>query len=305
MALQITYKERKDIDVEKWDACIDSAANGLIYAKSYYLDTLAESWCAIVLRDYDAVLPLTYKLKFGIRYVCMPPFVQQLGIFFSEPLSPQIIDEMLAITHKYFKFGEYNFNFRNLPSGSTKRNNYVLFLEDNYSIIRKNYKPSLRYDLARSLQNVLHYSTGTDPGKAILLFKKLYSERRLAISSNGYKKFELLCRALIVKEELIIRQVTNSSNDYCSIALCLKDRNRIYFILSATTAEGRKLKANHFLIDRLIKEFCGRKLVLDFEGSDIKGIAQFYKSFGSQNQPYCFHRWNHLPWPISWIKDRL
>jgi hypothetical protein len=140
--------------------------------------------------------------------------------------------------------------------------------------------------------------------KAILLFKKLY-DQRLSISKSSYKKFEILCSILLQKKEAIIRQVTNNTNSELSIAICLKDNRRLYFVLSATTAGGRKLKANHFLIDNLIKEFAGQNLLLDFEGSDIEGIANFYRNFGSINQPYYFHRWNNLPWPISWIKDKL
>lgn len=305
MSGDIKYLHRKEIDTNKWNDCIDKADNGLIYAKSYYLDAMAENWSAIILRDYEAVMPLPYKRKFGINYVCMPPFVQQSGIFSKTQIEPQAIDALLMKAKENFKFGEYNFNYKNEHLSFTQKNNYTLPLKDGHFLISRNYKTNLKNNLAKAKQNNLHYSSSVDAETAIRLFQKLYNTRGLAISKNDYKNFEINSSLLLQKKEMIIRQVTNIKNLELSIAICLKDHRRIYFVLPATTAEGRKLKANHFLIDNLVKEFAGQNLLLDFEGSDIEGIANFYRNFGSINQPYYFHRWNNLPWPISWIKDKL
>jgi hypothetical protein len=40
------------------------------------------------------------------------------------------------------------------------------------------------------------------------------------------------------------------------------------------------------LIDELIRQNAEKKIILDFEGSQIEGIARFYKGFGAENQPY-------------------
>ena len=58
---QIKYLQHKEIDKAKWDACIDQASNGLIYAYSFYLDCMAKHWDALVLNDYEAVMPLTWN----------------------------------------------------------------------------------------------------------------------------------------------------------------------------------------------------------------------------------------------------
>jgi hypothetical protein len=62
--------------------------------------------------------------------------------------------------------------------------------------------------------------------------------------------------------------------------------------------------ANHFLLDRMIKEFSGQQLVLDFEGSQIAGIAEFYRQFGSTPEPYPFLRFSQLPVPFRYFKKR-
>ena len=40
----IRYMAGGEIDREKWDACVSSAPNGLIYGHSFYLDALAGDW---------------------------------------------------------------------------------------------------------------------------------------------------------------------------------------------------------------------------------------------------------------------
>src|SRR3982751_7041868 len=77
----IQYIPQKNIDKKKWDACIGNASNGLIYGYSFYLDHMAKHWDALVLNDYEAVMPLTWKKKYGISYLYQPPFVAMAGIF--------------------------------------------------------------------------------------------------------------------------------------------------------------------------------------------------------------------------------
>jgi len=61
----IQYLTNHEIDKVKWDECINSASNGLIYAYSFYLDHMSKHWDALVLGDYNAVMPLTWNKKYG------------------------------------------------------------------------------------------------------------------------------------------------------------------------------------------------------------------------------------------------
>ena len=78
----IRYIKRKAINISKYNHCISTASNSKIYARSEYLDTVAENWDALVFDDYKAVMPLVWKSKFGLKYVYPPCWTQQLGIFY-------------------------------------------------------------------------------------------------------------------------------------------------------------------------------------------------------------------------------
>ncbi|MDX5321128.1 MAG: hypothetical protein LPK45_08460, partial [Bacteroidota bacterium] len=40
------------------------------------------------------------------------------------------------------------------------------------------------------------------------------------------------------------------------------------------------------ILDHVIKKFSGQAYTFDFEGSEIPGIAHFFKKFNPQNSPY-------------------
>ena len=57
----------------------------MVYAFSYYLNSMAKNWDALVLNDYDAVMPLTWNKKYGFYYLYQPFMSASLGVFGNEP----------------------------------------------------------------------------------------------------------------------------------------------------------------------------------------------------------------------------
>ena len=88
----VTYQQ---IDKQKWDGCIDKAVNGLVYAYSFYLDEIADNWDALILNDYEAVMPLTWRKKYGIHYLYQPFFCASLGIFTEQKIADELTAKFL------------------------------------------------------------------------------------------------------------------------------------------------------------------------------------------------------------------
>jgi hypothetical protein len=65
----IHYVKRKDLDLNKYDACINNAINSRIYGYSWYLDIVADNWDVLVLNDYEALMPLPWRQKYFIKYI--------------------------------------------------------------------------------------------------------------------------------------------------------------------------------------------------------------------------------------------
>ncbi len=102
----IQYITRDKIDIAKWNSCIDTADNGLIYSYSFYLDHMARQWDALVLNDYEAVMPLTWNNKYGIYYLYQPFLTAQLGVF-GKNISAKLLEEFLNAFPTKFKYMGY------------------------------------------------------------------------------------------------------------------------------------------------------------------------------------------------------
>ena len=89
----IQYLKNKEIDFKKYDACIEAAINSRIYAYSWYLNIVADNWDALVLNDYEAVMPLPWRQKYFIKYIYPPAWTQQLGVFSSAEVNETLMME--------------------------------------------------------------------------------------------------------------------------------------------------------------------------------------------------------------------
>jgi hypothetical protein len=298
MMEELRYVKRKDLDTGKWNNCITNSSNVIIYALSFYLDALAENWDALVLRDYEAVMPLPWKKKWGIKYLYQPAFVQQTGIFFTTACNKSAF---ITKAKKYFLFAEIFMGQQKNISSTSLHNNFFLHLRNSYQQIICNYKNDLKKNIRHSKKFNLVYKNTKNYKEIIEVFSNQYKKKLHSLTKKDYINFEQLCNLLEQQQMLLCRTVYDE-NGLLAGCITFLFKNRLYLIMCVTLPAGRKKEATHFLIDRIIHEFSGCDIVLDFEGSDVPGIAHFYQNFGSINEPYIFVKWNKLPWPVKLLK---
>jgi hypothetical protein len=302
-AYHIRHVPRKEIDTTRWDACVEKAVNSIIYGFHYYLDHMAAGqWDALVLGDYEAVMPLTWRRKYRIRYLYQPPFTQQTGIFAANPLPPAAIEAFLETTRRYFHFAEIFLNYGNDAPGLEPYTNYILPLDSPYPGLAARYKKDLLNNLRIAGRSHHHYTHTLDLATALERYRHEYAARTPHVKTDDHHNFERLCHYLQTLGRIVLRAAADANGQLLATALLLRDNRRLYLLQSTTPEAGRKTGANHFLLDALIREFAASQLLLDFEGSDIPGIAHFYANFGGIRQPYFFCRYNCLPWPIRLLK---
>ncbi|MBS1495747.1 MAG: hypothetical protein JSU03_07460 [Bacteroidetes bacterium] len=306
--MAVKYVRYKDIDKLKWDNCIDNAINRLLYGKAFYLDNLAENWDGLVLNDYEAVMPLTWKKKWNIKYLYQPSFIQQTGIFFTQKLSRPIFNEFISRLAENFKFAEIDLNYDNRfvlssSAGQVKeRTNYIIPLKKYKNGMTEFYHPNFIKSLRRLKKQNLNYQSGVDYNKVMLLYQQLYLSKIASVSKKEIAGFKKICKHLMLNNSLLIRQAYNAEGVLLAAVLLLKDANRLYNIISCITPDGKKVEANYFLYDCVINEFADKGYLLDLEGSDKKGIAAFYKKFNPDTENYFHFKLNNLPAMIKIFK---
>ena len=300
--LQIKFILNKDIDRELWDKCVNNSTCNLIYHQAIYLDTMTTNWDAIVVNNYEAVFPLPNRKKMWIKYVYHPAFTQQLGLCTTNN-AITFFDIIPTILSK-FKYADLYLNYTNTKiQYSDERNNFVLPLNNEYNYYTKNYKQDLKKNIKISTKANLHYDKKKQIKAAIFLYKTTYKNRHKNIVEKDYQNFDKLCTLLDMKNKVFTRAVYNHKNELLSIALFLEHNNRLYNMMNTTTDTGKKVSANHFLIDKIIEEFSNSNYILDFEGSDVTGIKEFYKNFNPINEPYFYYKINNLSPILKLIKS--
>ncbi|HYM94805.1 MAG TPA: hypothetical protein VET23_11745 [Chitinophagaceae bacterium] len=300
----IHYLKHKEIDRSKWDRCIDTAENGLIYANSFYLDAMARNWNALVLNDYDAVMPLTWNKKYGIHYLYQPFLTAQLGVF-GKSLNAHLFENFLNAVPKKFLFWDIYFNHGNIFTVQDykfyERSNYVLDLNKSYGELFRSYRENIQRNIKKAEQAGCKVQKDFDAEKVIALAlqqMKGYAKK----SGDNVIRFRKLYQYLHKQKKSITYGITSSQNELLASCVFFFSHNRAYYILVGNHTDGKTIGASHAVIDAFIKDHAGRKLVLDFEGSDIPGLAFFYSSFGAEEEKYSAIRLNRLPFYLKWMK---
>jgi hypothetical protein len=298
---QIYYLQNNQIDKQRWDNCIEHSSNGLPYAYSFYLDAMADQWHGLVLNDYEAVMPLPFRKKFGIHYLYQPFLTAQLGLF-GNNVGAALLEEFLDAIPQKFRLWEFSLNHQNLfPINGFdlyQRSNYVLGLGKTYEELSAAYRENSK----RNIKKALSYGCSIQKDvkiEEIIALNKLQSAK--PASEKDYQNFQQLFHRLKEKGNAVTYGVMQN-NQLIASACFLFSHNRAYYILVGNHPNGRTLGASHLLIDAFIKDHAGKNLLLDFEGSDLRNLAFFYSGFGAKEEKYAAIRYNNLPWYVKLLK---
>ncbi|MCQ2959148.1 MAG: hypothetical protein MJ198_03050 [Bacteroidales bacterium] len=285
--------KNKDIDKSRWDELIYNSSQSSVYALSGFLDTVCPNWEGLILNDYEAVFPLPIKQKLFFKYLVQPIFSQQYSIFSSRELSSYekslFIQEItlyksirLCLSMPYMDFCK-------------ERANYILDLSIPLSDIRSNYSINTVRNIKKSQTKNLQCRQLYDKEAAIEAFLSVDEKKRYSCYKKPIKK-------ILEQVDFESYLVCDDSKEY-AVAIFLKTKNRLYYLFPASTNEGRQKSAMFTLIDFVIQKYAGTQMILDFEGSEIEGVKDFYEGFGSEKCPYFYFERHSFPLICYFFKN--
>jgi len=279
----IKYLKRNQIDTKLYDACIEKSINSRIYAYSWYLDCVADNWDALVLNNYEAVMPLPWRRKHRLKYIYPPAWTQQLGVFSNKIISPKKIDNFInAIPKKFIKI-TVQFNSEN-QSNSFKleeRNNYILQLNCGEKELISKFNKNRKRALAKAKTTLLKIDKEID-FKTFLKFY-LSEDKNYVLTLN---QIETLNKLLCSNNKSVHIWGIKKDKKIIAGLVWLKNKSRITYLLPIANTEAKNLGLPTFLVSELISQFSNSEMILDLEGSMIKGVADFYTSFGAEKEVY-------------------
>ena len=278
--MTIKFLDRNQIDREQYQSCLSGSSNSSIYADFEYLDSVSfKQWGALILDDYEAVFPLPWRFKWGLYYIYMPLFCQQLGIF-GNAHNLETQDFLNAIPRKFIRVHlNVNAHFGK-PRFASLKPNYVLSAPLNPE---KSFNKDAWKNIQKCLEAGVEYQTENDIEFLLKTYHDTWGPVNGFTWNEHYIGFHTACEALKIQGKLFT--LSARLNDVLlGTAIFLVSENSIHYVCAAPTEMGKKYGIMHGIIYEACKKFPQKNL--DFEGSSIPSVAQFYKKFGPDNHPY-------------------
>jgi hypothetical protein len=299
----LTYLKNSEIDYEKWNQCINEAPNNRVYATSWYLDHTAVVWDALVWGNYEFVMPIPVKKKFGVKYIFQPVYSQQLGIFPAP--DNEIAMKFYAEIVRRNKYIDFQLNACNFPPKNLNgaqffpRKNFLLLLGAEYNNLVTGFSKNTHRNIAKANNYRLNYVEGISLEDFLVLKQKNLAVK---LSKTTFQKLKSIIAYSQYKGFGEIVGVYSPGNVLCAAVFFLRWKDRIIYMNAVSTREGKEMRAMFLLIDQFLKSVAGKNLTLDFEGSMLPGVARFFEGFGATPETYYRMKVNRLPFPVKWLK---
>jgi hypothetical protein len=250
--------------------------------------------------DYNAVMPLPIRRKFGISYLFQVPFAPILGVF-GNNITPDKVQAFLDNVPSTVKFWDYSLNhFNQVDAGHYPvylRENLVLSLRNPYDQIRSAYHENTLRNLRKAVGAGLQVDRQIPIQNVIALARLKFAEFS-SVNDDFWGRLPGLITDK--RHRFAAYGVKDASSALLASAIFLIDGQRAYYWLVGNAQEARKTNAAFLLVDAFIQDHAGTSLLLDFEGSDTAGIALFYERFGAITEPYSTIFYNRLP---RWLRS--
>lgn len=288
--MEIKYITYQNINKEKWDNCILNAANHLVYAESWYLDIVCpKKWDALVLNDYEAVMPLPLKSKMGLTYVQQPIWTQQLGTFSTQKITSELTKRFLTAIPKKMAMVSLNLNEHNFIDdyNLVAKTNLILNLNESFDALQTNFSSNTKRNIKKANKENLTVDFESKDVESFIHFFKENIQN--PISEYHYNTLNKLVEGAISNGKGFIALV-KQDNTIVAASFILKSNNRLIYRTGTSNSKGKELKAMFLLVNEIIKQHANTNVLLDFEGSEIEGVARFYNGFGAENIPYYYYK---------------
>ncbi len=298
----IGHLEHSSIDKAWWDAQLSRCVDRTWYAQSWVLDIASPGWNAMVDREREALMPLTWRSRMGIRYLHQPFGLQQLGVF--APTRDQVlVNAVLSAVPAQYRYWDIYLHeaMTDVPIGRTEPcTQQVLDVLHDTEAQRAGYSQGHRRNLRKA-----------EAARELLTWEVDASTFTGLFRSTTAARYGVPERSLVMMHDLIvagidrgeIRIIGLKEHGVLQAAACFVEWDgRAILLKSASNARGQELHAMFLLIDEYLATAGADIRLLDFAGSNTPSVARFNAGFGARSTVYLRLLRNALPVPLRWLK---
>ena len=293
----IRFCTRNQIDDVKWDGVISNSWHETPYGYCWYLDLLAPGWVALIEDDYEMVMPLFARNKYGISYLCQPLLIQYTSLYGKLPVKTDVEAFLHAIPQK-FRLWEFNIFLPFEPEcqlcSFEKAPNFTLKLDSSYDELAGNYNTNTKRNIKKG-EN-LNVVTINQPEIAISQFlEKINEPWFLELPKSDKQRISQFIQAVLQLDKGKVECLKDPAGEIQSLVLWCFSQTRHLYIFAASNSEAKNQSIMFRLVDSHLRAYAQTGTIIDLEGSSIEGVARFYKGFGAKPVHYYKVRKNSLP----------
>lgn len=288
---------------EKYAQWVKKRENVHVFAQPWWLDIVCggeDNWDVSLLEKNGEIIyavPYWRRRRFGIIFKIKPE---------ATPYTSPVADTTLKLesifgTDAWIRFvrglktnGISSHHFRPemneiLPwvwSGFTVIPGITLRLDlrsQSEEYLWKSFSSHIRRKISRNVEEI-QVSRSDDLDRIISLLRSSYNDKGKVYPIDN-KRLYLIHEALY-RHQKGVSFVTTASGRDLSAATLVKDQGICWILLHGTLRDKMYPYQNYSLIWEIIKYCIQEQLLLDFEGSTIRGIYEFYRSFKGEQTIY-------------------
>ncbi len=301
MELKIQYLEHHEIDLLLWDNCISKAINQVIFAQSWYLNTVWENWTALVSTNYQYVMPLFPSRKWGIDYLWQPSLIFQSGIFSSGLLNKDIADRFLEAIPSRFRLVEIRLNILNQIG---EPNGFDVFTSTSFQIdLIKKYQHTVADFSLQILQNLKIAKAAqvfvNEELDALGLVRFLSMTRKWQpnkLYSQDLPVIQRIAGKAMSHGAAKILSAYSADNRLIAAALFIGTGTKAIMLVAGQSEEGQRLNALAMIVNYFIMTFSGSIVTLDLGLSQNSEYTNLCLGFGAVQVHYPMVR--KIPFPF-------
>lgn len=287
----IRFYQHDEVDKAKWNRCIETSEASTVFVDFDFLCLADPEWGALIKGDYEAVMPLPHRTKFGISYIFSPPFYFRFGVFSPAPLTPADVNEF--VRHIPARFVQVDLNLNESNSDELFKNKTIfqvshqLKLDEPYETLYKNFSRSHKHNIkvAAKFQPVLDKEIKVED--VIALFRSNRGrDRHIRISDADYDIFLKMTDFMYRKGLVENWGVRDEEGRLLAGACFLRDYDYLCFWFSGRDEAYSERRAMFYLMDRYIEAHAGSGLIFRMSGSKNENVSQLYRGFGAERSTY-------------------
>ncbi len=296
--MKLIYLKREQIDTKKWDELVENNPSVSVSNFSWFLDTISEKWAAYKAEDQELYFPLPYLKGMKNKMLYQPIFSRVLSILSQPGIDThefvQALRKQIPIDFKHYIFhSDFAMN-----SDSKERVYQKIEGVQDFENIEKGYSTNAKRQIKKYPLEEVEVLVNSNISDSVDLMKRELGAKIPELKDDQFRILDqLVKKARKLNGGFVINLCNNP--EIRATGFFIKKKENLIFLKGAAKEEEMKKGAMYAMMNETFKQFDGKIKTIDFDGSNIASVAEFYKRLGGKNYTY-FENSNSPKIPIQY-----